>query len=164
MRTAKSCGPDAPTLASSFLGSKLLGERGWQESPVTRESAKEPVKPSRRESRMFPVEPVVLPPCFFCTGPTGAIGTRLSLRPCVPEICQNVTTGGSNQPPVAGTEPVAPKDDGACRQSEGQLRCLPHPEQLQGLRARTRQGREWMMTQNNPVVVGIDVAKDKVDG
>ncbi|SHG09142.1 hypothetical protein SAMN05444169_0482 [Bradyrhizobium erythrophlei] len=38
-------------------------------------------KPSRRESRMFPVEPVVLPPCFFCTGPTGAIGTRLSLRP-----------------------------------------------------------------------------------
>src|ERR1700688_1565254 len=30
---------------------------------------------------MFPVEPVVLPPCFFCTGPTGAIGTRLSLRP-----------------------------------------------------------------------------------
>src|SRR3974390_2295222 len=85
MRTAKSCGPDAPTLASSFLGSKLLGERGWQESPVTRESAKEPVKPSRRESRMFPVEPVVLPPCFFCTGPTGAIGTRLSLRPLIEE-------------------------------------------------------------------------------
>ena len=39
LRTAKSCGPDAPTLASSFLGSKLLRERGWQESPVTRESA-----------------------------------------------------------------------------------------------------------------------------
>src|ERR1700686_4220184 len=42
-------------------------------------------KPSRRESRMFPVEPVVLPPCFFCTGPTGAIGTRLSLRPLIEE-------------------------------------------------------------------------------
>src|ERR1700675_461533 len=40
-------------------------------------------KPSRREGRMFPVEPVVLPPCFFCTGPTGAIGTRLSLRPLI---------------------------------------------------------------------------------
>jgi hypothetical protein len=26
-------------------------------------------------------EPVVLPPCFFCTGPTGASDTRLSLRP-----------------------------------------------------------------------------------
>jgi len=34
---------------------------------------------------MFPVEPVVLPPCFFCTGPTGAIGTRLSLRPLIAE-------------------------------------------------------------------------------
>jgi hypothetical protein len=28
-----------------------------------------------------PATPVVLPPCFFCTGPTGATGTRLSLRP-----------------------------------------------------------------------------------
>src|SRR4030081_4050834 len=93
----------------------------------------------------------------------GAAPTRSSLRPCVPEICQNVTTGGSHQPPVAGTEPVAPKGDRACQQSKGQLRCLPQPEQLQGLRARTRQGREWMMTQNELVVVGIDVAKDKVD-
>src|SRR6185437_14388089 len=48
-------------------------------------------------------------------------------------------------------------------QSEGQLRCLPQPEQLHGLRARTEQGREWMMAQNDRVVVGIDVAKDKVD-
>src|SRR6185437_1343064 len=48
-------------------------------------------------------------------------------------------------------------------QSEGQLRCLPQPEQLHGLRARTEQGREWMMAQNDLVVVGIDVAKDKVD-
>src|SRR3982074_2772120 len=93
----------------------------------------------------------------------GTACTRLSLRPCVPEICQNVTTGGSHQPPVAGTEPVAPKGDRACQQSKGQLRCLPQPEQLQGLRARTRQGREWMMTQHDLVVFGIDVAKDKVD-
>ncbi|SPP95285.1 conserved protein of unknown function [Bradyrhizobium vignae] len=34
---------------------------------------------------------------------------------------------------------------------------------MQGLRARTRQGREWMMTQDDLVVVGIDVAKDKID-
>jgi transposase len=47
--------------------------------------------------------------------------------------------------------------------SEGQIRCLPQPEQLHGLRARTEQGREWMMAQNEVVVVGIDVAKDKVD-
>jgi hypothetical protein len=41
-RTAKSCGPDAPTLASSFAG--LSAERRWQTSPVTGESAKETVK------------------------------------------------------------------------------------------------------------------------
>jgi transposase len=45
----------------------------------------------------------------------------------------------------------------------GQIRCLPQPEQLHGLRARTEQGREWMMAQNDLVVAGIDVAKDKVD-
>jgi len=38
--------------------------------------------PSRRESRNAPVTPVVRPPVLFiCTGPMGAIGTRLSLRP-----------------------------------------------------------------------------------
>jgi transposase len=47
--------------------------------------------------------------------------------------------------------------------SVGQTRCLPQPEQLHGPRARTEQGREWMMAQNDLVVVGIDVAKDKVD-
>jgi hypothetical protein len=52
-RTARSCGPDAPTLASS---SRMLGRpyrasgptsvrgRRWQKSPVTGESAKETVK------------------------------------------------------------------------------------------------------------------------
>src|ERR1700726_5282573 len=69
----------------------------------------------------------------------------------------------ADQPPVAGTEPVTPQRRQSLYQSEGQLRCLPQPEQLQGLRARTEQGREWMMAQNDLVVVGIDVAKDKVD-
>jgi DNA-binding NtrC family response regulator len=41
-RTEKSCGPDAPTLASSFV--ELSAKRRWQESPVTEESAKEAVK------------------------------------------------------------------------------------------------------------------------
>src|SRR2546430_11254167 len=68
-----------------------------------------------------------------------------------------------DQPPVAGTEPVAPQRRQSLVKSEGQLRCRPQPEQLQGLRARTEQGREWMMAQNDLVVVGIDVAKDKVD-
>ena len=52
-RTAKSCGPDAPTLASSSRmlcrpqpGADKTSVRGrrWQESPVTEESTKETVK------------------------------------------------------------------------------------------------------------------------
>src|ERR1700744_4411065 len=47
-------------------------------------------KPSRRESRRCSGSPVVRPPCFFCcTGPTGAHGTRLSLRPLLDEGVKN---------------------------------------------------------------------------
>jgi hypothetical protein len=42
LRTAKSCGPDAPTLASSWW--RKFHRRWWQTSPVTRESAEETVK------------------------------------------------------------------------------------------------------------------------
>jgi hypothetical protein len=41
-RTAKSCGPDASTLASSFA--EVFAKRRWQESPITGESTKETVK------------------------------------------------------------------------------------------------------------------------
>src|SRR5450631_3421874 len=52
MRTAKSCGPDAPTLASSSrscvgptgLGQNLIRRRRWQKSPVTGESSTYAVK------------------------------------------------------------------------------------------------------------------------
>ena len=80
-RTAKSCGPDAPTLASSFR------EASFPEVKVARKPGRlgereVSCKPLRRESRRCSGSPVVLPPCFFCcTGPMGAIGTRLSLRP-----------------------------------------------------------------------------------
>src|SRR5262245_44062664 len=67
------------------------------------------------------------------------------------------------KPPVAGTEPVTPQSDRACCRARDSSGVLPQPEQLQGLRARIKQGREWMMAQNESVVVGIDVAKDKVD-
>jgi hypothetical protein len=51
-RTAKSCGPDAPTLASSSrrqvgptgLRQDISAGRRWQKSPVTGESTKETVK------------------------------------------------------------------------------------------------------------------------
>ena len=53
LRTAKSCGPDAPTLASRLRKacrpnrartSDIFRKRRWQTSPVTGESAKETVK------------------------------------------------------------------------------------------------------------------------
>src|ERR1700730_1111043 len=56
MRTAKSCGPGAPMLASSLAGYSV--RRWWQESPVTKESAKETVTPSCREGRDASAEPV----------------------------------------------------------------------------------------------------------
>jgi hypothetical protein len=46
------------------------------------------------------------------------------------------------QPPVAGSEPVVLKGRKSLTGSEGLIRCLPQPEQLHGLRARTEQGRE----------------------
>ena len=65
--------------------------------------------------------------------------------------------------PSLDLSPIALKGRKSLSGSEGQIRCLPQPEQLHGLRARTEQGREWMMAQDEVVVVGIDVAKDKVD-
>jgi hypothetical protein len=56
LRTAKSCGPDAPTLASSWR--MMIRRRRRQESPVSEESAKETVKTIRvRECRVIPVRP-----------------------------------------------------------------------------------------------------------
>jgi hypothetical protein len=52
-RTAKSCGPDAPMLASSRV--KSIHAAMVANKPVTRESAKETVKPLRGECRLKPV-------------------------------------------------------------------------------------------------------------
>src|ERR1700737_2782926 len=82
------------------------------------------------------------------TGPPEhpAFPHAMVLRPiscsCVCKIWQNVRTGGSDRPPVAGSEPVVLKGRKSLTGSEGQIRCLPQPEQLHGLRARTEQGRE----------------------
>ena len=55
MRTAKPCGPDAPTLASSPR--EISRGRRWQESPVTEEHEISR-KPLRRESRIASAGPV----------------------------------------------------------------------------------------------------------
>src|SRR5213595_996738 len=81
MRTAKSCGSDAPTLASSFA---VDARRRWQTSPVTGKSTKETVKTI---ARGMPGEPgvtvVTMLVCFFifaCEA-AGASRARHSLRP-----------------------------------------------------------------------------------
>jgi hypothetical protein len=91
-RTAKSCGPDAPTLASRrrkaplpnrALGGASFRRRRWQTSPVTGESAKETVKTiacgNAGCSGVSAVTTRVL--STFAHGAAGAAGTRRSPRP-----------------------------------------------------------------------------------
>jgi hypothetical protein len=78
LRTAKSCGPDTPTLVSALM--RKHHALRWPKSPVHRGEHEVAVKPSRREGRLFG-SPVVLPGAFCCTRTAGAVGTRPSLRP-----------------------------------------------------------------------------------
>jgi hypothetical protein len=84
LRTAKSCGPDAPTLASSWW--RQLRRRGWQTSPVTRESTKETVKTIARgmpgDSGVTVVTTLVCSLYFACEA-AGASSARHSLRPLI---------------------------------------------------------------------------------
>src|SRR5262245_24074073 len=76
-RTAKSCGPGAATLASSWR--EVSRWRRWQERPLTGESTKQTVRPLRGESRDVSAVPVVLPPCISLHGDYGR-----SRRPAFP--------------------------------------------------------------------------------
>ena len=72
-RTAKSCGPGAATVASSWR--EVSRRRRWQETPLHRGEHEEAVKPSRGESRDELAEPVVTTlVCFFI------LQTRLRVR------------------------------------------------------------------------------------
>jgi hypothetical protein len=83
-RTAKSCGPDAPTLASSLAevlsalpGSDktLIRRRRWQKSPVTGESTTYAVKTIAQGMPGVPGYLWLLPLCFLhCTGGCGCSG------------------------------------------------------------------------------------------
>jgi hypothetical protein len=56
LRTAKSCGPDAPTLASSSREAKLLGGDGGKQARSPRRARRKPLKPLRRGCRVIPVD------------------------------------------------------------------------------------------------------------
>jgi len=82
MRTAKSCGPDASTLAFKSAGNFPAGDGDKKaRSPGEREVSR---KPLRREGRTASAEPVcscALCFVYFARETAGAARTRLSLRP-----------------------------------------------------------------------------------
>src|ERR1700738_1905583 len=82
---------------------------------------------------------------------------------CVRQICQNVRTGGSDQPPVAESEPVRARRPRACRGAWDRSGVFLNPNSCKGLEPEPSKEGSWMMAQNDLVVAGIDVAKDKVD-
>ena len=53
LRTAKSRGPDTPTLVSSSREAKLLGGDGGKQARSPGRARNRPLKPLRREGRMF---------------------------------------------------------------------------------------------------------------
>jgi hypothetical protein len=80
-RTAKSCGPDAPTLVSSWRDFPL--NDGGKKARSPGRARRKPLKPLRREGRVESGEPVVTTRVLstFAHEAAGALGTRLSLRP-----------------------------------------------------------------------------------
>ena len=56
-RTAKSCGPDTPTLVSSSCGA-IRGSDGGKKARSPRRARRKPLKPLRREGRIASAEPV----------------------------------------------------------------------------------------------------------
>ena len=83
LRTAKSCGPDAPTLASSFVEATPRGD-GGKKARLTGESTKEAVKTIARgmpgETGVTVVTTLVCSFHFACEA-AGASRARHSLRP-----------------------------------------------------------------------------------
>src|SRR6202041_2397672 len=85
LRTAKSCGPDAPTLASSSREASFLEGDGGKNARSPRRARRKPLKPLRREGRVFRRTCGDALACFlhFARGAAGAPSTRLSLRPLI---------------------------------------------------------------------------------
>ncbi len=65
LRTAKSCGPDTPTLVSRGGVRKRVVAHGGQQARCTRETTYKPFQPLRREGRACSARPVVPAACIF---------------------------------------------------------------------------------------------------
>jgi hypothetical protein len=113
LRTAKSCGPDAPTLASSLVeasrgptgpGSPSICEATVAKEPGHRGARKKPLKPLRRESRFGPVNLWCLPTCFLPLH----VGPRVHRTPgfpCALFVSEGQRSGITRAQRVAGPNP-----------------------------------------------------------
>jgi hypothetical protein len=156
-RTVKSCGPDAPTLASSFRRIICAGDGGKKARSPGRARSK-PLKPLRREGRVKPVDlaaTTLVCHQHFAHEAAGAAGTRLSLRPLFFEA-KDLAQLGRIAPRDRGRVSYAKArlcENGATKQSilffarrDGLLRGACH-------RARIRATR-WLATTVRAVPVG----------
>src|SRR5260370_6529781 len=82
---------------------------------------------------------------------------------CVRKICQNVRTGGSNQPPVAESEPVRARRPRACRGAWDRSGVFLNPNSCMGLEPGPSKEGSWMMAQNDLVAAGSDFPKTKLE-
>jgi len=74
-RTAKSCGPGAPTLAlNSPRAQTRFADDGGKKARFTEEITYKPLKPLRREGRLIRFVPVVLPRAFLLHADHGCDG------------------------------------------------------------------------------------------
>jgi hypothetical protein len=87
-------------------------------------------------------------PAQWFDGLCRALVSAKSARMCERAVLTNRQSLDPSPFVLKGLEPVEERGTDSA--------CLPQPEQLHGLRARTEQGREWMMAQDSRVVVGID--------
>ena len=76
LRTAKSCGPDAPTLASSSREAKLLWGDGGKQARSPGRARRKPLKPLRRGCRVIPAVTVVTTLVWFLFLPHARLRVR----------------------------------------------------------------------------------------
>jgi hypothetical protein len=103
LRTVKSCGPDTPTLVSSWR--KKFRRRRWQESPVAEESAKQTVKTIARGMPGDSGVTVVTNSCayLFAHEAAGALGARHSLCPLFSRGQKFLHNSGAPRREIVGT-------------------------------------------------------------
>ena len=110
MRTAKPCGPDAPTLA--FKLATILpyrADEGGKKARSPGRARSKPLKPLRRECRVDPASPVVTNSCVFVfyTRGCGCNGHPAFPAPLLRVGSRPPPSGASHQPGR-----MAPRDRG----------------------------------------------------